>query len=351
MESQDAPKRNLLALAALGIVYGDIGTSPLYALRECFSPAIGLTPTPPTILGILSLLIWALLLVVTVKYLWVVMRADNNGEGGILALMALAHRDQGAPAFPQRLSPIIILGLLGTAFVYGDGIITPAISVLGAVEGLHVTTPSLSPYVVLISVCVLIMLFSVQSHGTGRIGQVFGPIMLVWFGSIAVLGLRSVIQSPMILESISPLYGIRLLIDHPTQGFVLLGSIFLALTGAEALYADMGHFGKVPIRLSWYVVVLPSLLLQYMGQGALLLRQPDAVANPFYLLAPSLLVYPLVGLATVATVIASQALLSGAFSLTHQAIHLGYLPRMHIQHTSSAHIGQIYVPVVNWAPN
>jgi len=349
MESQDAPKRNLLALAALGIVYGDIGTSPLYALRECFSPAIGLTPTPPTILGILSLLIWALLLVVTVKYLWVVMRADNNGEGGILALMALAHRDQGAPAFPQRLSPIIILGLLGTAFVYGDGIITPAISVLGAVEGLHVTTPSLSPYVVLISVCVLIMLFSVQSHGTGRIGQVFGPIMLVWFGSIAVLGLRSVIQSPMILESISPLYGIRLLIDHPTQGFVLLGSIFLALTGAEALYADMGHFGKVPIRLGWYVVVLPSLLLQYMGQGALLLRQPDAVANPFYLLAPSLLVYPLVGLATVATVIASQALLSGAFSLTHQAIHLGYLPRMHIQHTSSAHIGQIYVPVVNWA--
>src|SRR6476620_8790572 len=316
MESQDAPKRNLLALAALGIVYGDIGTSPLYALRECFSPAIGLTPTPPTILGILSLLIWALLLVVTIKYLWGVMRADNNGEGGILALMALAHRDQGAPAFPQRLSPIIILGLLGTAFVYGDGIITPAISVLGAVEGLHVTTPSLSPYVVLISVCVLIMLFSVQSHGTGRIGQVFGPIMLVWFGSIAVLGLRSVIQSPMILESISPLYGIRLLIDHPTQGFV---------------------------------VVLPSLLLQYMGQGALLLRQPDAVANPFYLLAPSLLVYPLVGLATVATVIASQALLSGAFSLTHQAIHLGYLPRMHIAHTSSAHIGQIYVPVVNWA--
>ncbi|GAC1401487.1 MAG: potassium transporter Kup [Chloroflexota bacterium] len=348
-EPRDARKRNLLALAALGIVYGDIGTSPLYALRECFSPTIGLAPTPPTILGILSLLIWALILVVTVKYLWVVMRADNNGEGGILALMALAHRGQGAAAFPHRLNPIIILGLLGAAFVYGDGIITPAISVLSAIEGLNVTTPSLTPYVVLIAVGVLVLLFSVQSHGTGRIGQVFGPIMLVWFGSLALLGLRSVIQSPTILESISPLYGIRLLIDHPGQGFVLLGSVFLALTGAEALYADMGHFGKGPIRLGWSVVVLPSLLLQYLGQGALLLRQPDAMANPFYLLAPTMLIYPLVGLATLATVIASQALLSGAFSLTQQAIHLGYLPRMHIRHTSSAHIGQIYVPVINWA--
>jgi KUP system potassium uptake protein len=342
-------KRSLLALAALGIVYGDIGTSPLYALRECFSPAIGLTTTPPTIFGILSLLIWALLLVVTVKYLWVVMRADNQGEGGILALMALAHRDDGAPSFPQRLSPLIILGLLGAAFVYGDGIITPAISVLSAVEGLNVATPLFNPYVVVIAVSILFGLFAVQSKGTGHIGQVFGPIMLLWFVCLAVLGVRSVIQSPRILESFSPLYGIRLLVEHPGQGFVVLGSVFLALTGAEALYADMGHFGRGPIRLSWYTIVLPSLLLQYLGQGALLLREPDAVANPFYLLAPSWLIYPLVGLATIATVIASQALLSGAFSLTQQAIHLGYLPRMGIQHTSAVHIGQIYVPVVNWS--
>ena len=348
-ESLGDQKRSLLALAALGIVYGDIGTSPLYALRECFSPAIGLTTTPPTIFGILSLLIWALLLVVTVKYLWVVMRADNQGEGGILALMALAHRDDGAPSFPQRLSPLIILGLLGAAFVYGDGIITPAISVLSAVEGLNVATPLFNPYVVVIAVSILFGLFAVQSKGTGHIGQVFGPIMLLWFVCLAVLGVRSVIQSPHILESFSPLYGIRLLVEHPGQGFVVLGSVFLALTGAEALYADMGHFGRGPIRLSWYTIVLPSLLLQYLGQGALLLREPDAVANPFYLLAPSWLIYPLVGLATIATVIASQALLSGAFSLTQQAIHLGYLPRMGIQHTSAVHIGQIYVPVVNWS--
>ena len=347
-ESLGDQKRSLLALAALGIVYGDIGTSPLYALRECFSPAIGLTTTPPTIFGILSLLIWALLLVVTVKYLWVVMRADNQGEGGILALMALAHRDDGAPSFPQRLSPLIILGLLGAAFVYGDGIITPAISVLSAVEGLNVATPLFNPYLVVIAVSILFGLFAVQSKGTGHIGQVFGPIMLLWFVCLAVLGVRSVIQSPRILESFSPLHGIRLLVEHPGQGFVVLGSVFLALTGAEALYADMGHFGRGPIRLSWYTIVLPSLLLQYLGQGALLLREPDAVANPFYLLAPSWLIYPLVGLATIATVIASQALLSGAFSLTQQAIHLGYLPRMGIQHTSAVHIGQIYVPVVNW---
>lgn len=340
--------RRVLALAALGIVYGDIGTSPLYALRECFSPAVGLPVTPPNILGIQSLLMWALLLVVTVKYLWVVMRADNQGEGGILALMALAHKNQGAAPFPQRLGPVIILGLLGAAFVYGDGIITPAISVLSAVEGLEVATPIFKPYLVAIAVVVLLGLFTVQPKGTGRIGQVFGPIMLIWFVTLAGLGLISLIQSPRILEAVSPLHGIRLLLEHPGQGFVVLGSVFLALTGAEALYADMGHFGKEPIRLGWYTVVLPSLLLQYLGQGALLLRQPEAVTNPFYLLAPSGLIYPLVGLATVATVIASQALLSGAFSLTQQAIHLGYVPRMNIRHTSAAHIGQIYVPVVNW---
>ena len=347
-ESLGDQKKSLLALGALGIVYGDIGTSPLYALRECFSPVIGLTTAPPTILGILSLLIWALLLVVTVKYLWVVMRADNQGEGGILALMALAHRSEAATSFPLRLSPLIILGLLGAAFVYGDGIITPAISVLSAVEGLNVATSIFNPYIVAIAVGILVGLFVVQSKGTGHIGRVFGPIMLLWFVCLAVLGVGSIIQSPRILESFSPLYGIRLLIEHPVQGFMVLGSVFLALTGAEALYADMGHFGKRPIRLGWYTIVLPSLLLQYLGQGALLLREPEAVANPFYLLAPSWLIYPLVGLATIATVIASQALLSGAFSLTQQAIHLGYLPRMDIQHTSAGHIGQIYVPVVNW---
>jgi KUP system potassium uptake protein len=347
-ESLDNQKKSLLVLAALGIVYGDIGTSPLYALRECFRPAIGLAPTAPTIFGILSLLIWALFLVVTVKYLWVVMRADNQGEGGILALMALAHRDEDDLSFSHRLSPLIILGLLGAAFVYGDGIITPAISVLSAVEGLHVATPFFTPYLVVIAVSILIGLFAAQSTGTGRIGRVFGPIMLLWFVCLAILGVRSVIQSPRILESFSPLHGIRLLMEHPGQGFVVLGSVFLALTGAEALYTDMGHFGREPIRLGWYTIVLPSLLLQYLGQGALLLREPDAVANPFYLLAPSWLIYPLVGLATIATVIASQALLSGAFSLTQQAIHLGYLPRMGIQHTSAGHIGQIYVPVVNW---
>ncbi len=347
-ESPGDQKKSLLALGALGIVYGDIGTSPLYALRECFSPVIGLTTAPPTILGILSLLIWALLLVVTVKYLWVVMRADNQGEGGILALMALAHRGEGGTSFPLRLSPLVILGLLGAAFVYGDGIITPAISVLSAVEGLNVATSIFNPYIVAIAVGILVGLFVVQSKGTGHIGRVFGPIMLLWFVCLAVLGVGSIIQSPRVLESFSPLHGIRLLVEHPVQGFMVLGSVFLALTGAEALYADMGHFGKRPIRLGWYTIVLPSLLLQYLGQGALLLREPEAVANPFYLLAPSWLIYPLVGLATIATVIASQALLSGAFSLTQQAIHLGYLPRMDIQHTSAGHIGQIYVPVVNW---
>ena len=342
-ESVADQKRSLLVLGALGIVYGDIGTSPLYALRECFSPVIGLTTTAPTILGILSLLIWALLLVVSVKYLAVVMRADNQGEGGILALMALAHRNG-----TSRLSPLILLGLLGAAFVYGDGIITPAISVLSAVEGLNVATSLFNPYVVVIAVGILIGLFAVQSKGTGHIGRVFGPIMLLWFVCLAILGIRSVMQSPRILESFNPLYGIRLLAEHPWQGFVVLGSVFLALTGAEALYADMGHFGKRPIRLGWYTIVLPSLLLQYLGQGALLLREPEAIANPFYLLAPTWFIYPLVGLATIATVIASQALLTGAFSLTQQAIHLGYLPRMGIQHTSAGHIGQIYVPVVNW---
>ncbi len=346
--SENTPRIRVVALAALGIVYGDIGTSPLYALRECFNPAIGLSATAPNILGILSLIVSALLLVVTLKYLWVVMRADNDGEGGILALMALAQRDKPVPGMPQRLTLLIVLGLLGAALVYGDGMITPAISVLSAVEGLDVATPVFTPYLVLMTVAVLVGLFVVQGRGTGRIGQVFGPIMLLWFLAIGILGLLSIVQSPHILEAMNPVFGVQFLIAHPGQGFIVLGSVFLALTGAEALYADMGHFGKGPIRLGWYAVVLPSLLLQYFGQGALLLRQPDAITHPFYLLAPSWFVFPLVGLATVATVIASQAMLSGAFSLTQQAIHLGYLPRMAIRHTSTAQIGQIYVPFINW---
>ncbi|MDR4474373.1 MAG: potassium transporter Kup [Nitrospira sp.] len=338
-----------MTLAALGIVYGDIGTSPLYALRECFNPAIGLSSTIPNIFGILSLIVWALLLVVTLKYLLVVMRADNDGQGGILALMALAQRSKPLPGIPQRLTVPIALGLVGAAFVYGDGMITPAISVLSAVEGVAITTPVLAPYLVFTTVIILGGLFVVQGRGTGWIGHVFGPIMLVWFLAIGVLGPVSIVQSPQILQAMNPVFGLRLLVAHPGQGFLVLGSVFLVLTGAEALYADMGHLGKGPIRLGWYVVVLPSLLLQYFGQGALLLRQPDAITNPFYLLAPSWGIFPLVGLATAATVIASQALLSGAVSLTQQAIHLGYLPRMAIRHTSPAEIGQIYIPFLNWS--
>ncbi len=342
------PHTRALALAALGVVYGDIGTSPLYAFRECFHPAMGLSASPSNILGILSLIIWALLLVVTVKYLWVVMRADNDGEGGILALMALAQRHKPRADRTPPLNLIIVLGLFGAAFVYGDGIITPAISVLSAVEGLDLATPLFKPYLVVMTVAVLVALFAVQGRGTGQIGLIFGPVMLLWFLAIGFLGLLSIVQTPYILHALNPALGLQVLAVHPGQGFLVLGSVFLALTGAEALYADMGHFGKQPIRLGWYAIVLPCLLLQYFGQGALLMRQPDAVAHPFYLLAPSWFLFPLVGLATVATVIASQAMLSGAFSLTQQAIHLGYLPRMIIRHTSPAFIGQIYVPVLNW---
>jgi len=336
-----------LALAALGVVYGDIGTSPLYALRECFHASHGLSVTLSAVTGILSLIIWALLLVVTVKYLLFVMRADNQGEGGILALMALGQRHREESAFPLRIGPVIALGLLGASLVYGDGIITPAISVLSAVEGIEVETTAYQPYTLPIAVAVLSIFFAIQSHGTGRLGGWFGPIMLLWFVTLAALGIRSAIQTPEIFVAFSPHHAVQFLLDHPTQGFAVLGSVFLVLTGAEALYADMGHFGKGPIRLGWYGVVLPSLVLQYLGQGALLVRQPEAVANPFYLLAPGWLLLPLVVLATLATIIASQAMLSGAFSLTQQAIQLGYLPRMAIRYTSASQIGQIYVPATN----
>lgn len=336
-----------LALAALGVVYGDIGTSPLYALRECFHASDGLPVVLATITGLLSLIIWALLLVVTVKYLLFVMRADNQGEGGILALMALGQRHREESAFPLRIGPVIALGLLGASLVYGDGIITPAISILSAVEGIEVETTAYQPYTLPIAIAVLLIFFAIQSHGTGRLGGWFGPIMLLWFLTLAALGIRSAVQTPEVFMAFSPTHAVQFLLDHPTQGFAVLGSVFLVLTGAEALYADMGHFGKGPIRLGWYSVVLPSLVLQYLGQGALLVRQPDAVANPFYLLAPGWLLLPLVVLATMATIIASQAMLSGAFSLTQQAIQLGYLPRMDIRYTSASQIGQIYVPAVN----
>ncbi|MDF0665290.1 MAG: potassium transporter Kup [Nitrospira sp.] len=335
------------ALAALGVVYGDIGTSPLYALRECFHLSQGLSVTLPTITGLLSLIIWALLLVVTVKYLLFVMRADNQGEGGILALMALGQRHREESAFPLRIGPVIALGLLGASLVYGDGIITPAISVLSAIEGIEVETTAYQPYTLPIAIAVLLVLFGIQSRGTGRLGEWFGPIMLLWFLTLAALGTKSAVQTPEVFAAVSPHHAVQFLLDHPAQGFAVLGSVFLVLTGAEALYADMGHFGKAPIRLGWYSLVLPSLVLQYLGQGALLVRQPEAITNPFYFLAPGWLLLPLVMLATMATIIASQAMLSGAFSLTHQAIQLGYLPRMDIRYTSASQIGQIYVPAMN----
>jgi len=336
-----------MALAVLGVVYGDIGTSPLYALRECFHISHSLSVTLPIITGLLSLIIWALLLVVTVKYLLFVMRADNQGEGGILALMALGQRHREESAFPLRIGPVIALGLLGASLVYGDGIITPAISVLSAVEGIEVETTAYRPYTLPIAIAVLLAFFAIQSRGTARLGGWFGPIMLIWFVTLAALGIKSSVQTPEVFAAVSPHHAVQFLLDHPKQGFAVLGSVFLVLTGAEALYADIGHFGKGPIRLGWYSVVLPSLLLQYLGQGALLIRQPEAVTNPFYLLAPGWFLVPLVILATVATIIASQAMLSGAFSLTHQAIQLGYLPRMDIRYTSASHIGQIYVPAMN----
>ena len=337
-----------LTIAALGVVYGDIGTSPLYALRECFNPSLGLALDRLNVLGVLSLIIWSLLLVVTVKYLLFVMRADNDGEGGILALMALAEQGQGRIGVPGRLGVVTVLGLLGASFVYGDGVITPAISVLSAVEGLEVATAVFKPYVVPIALGVLLGLFLVQPRGTGQIGRIFGPVMLLWFSVLALLGIGSIMQTPAVLASINPAYAAAFLVHHAGQGFAVLGSVFLALTGAEALYADMGHFGKAPVRWGWYVGVLPALVVQYLGQGALLLREPGAVTNPFYLLAPDWFLYPMVALATAATVIASQAMLTGAFSLTQQAMQLGYLPRLALHHTSAAQIGQIYVPSINW---
>ena len=337
----------LMSLGALGIVYGDIGTSPLYALRECFHGAHGVPPTHANVLGVLSLVFWALVIVVTLKYHVYVLRMDNRGEGGILALMGLVHTESGKRTGFRRL--ILPLGLFGAALLYGDGIITPAISVLSAVEGLEVATPAFTKFVVPITIVILVGLFLIQRRGTGRIGSVFGPIMLIWFGTLAIMGISGIVRDPSVLAAVNPAHAFRFFVRNGFHGFLVLGAVFLVATGGEALYADMGHFGERPIQVDWFCLVGPSLLLNYFGQGALLVHNPEATSNPFYRLAPGWALYPLMILATAATVIASQAVISGAFSLTRQAIQLGYLPRMRIDHTSAREIGQIYVPGVNWA--
>jgi KUP system potassium uptake protein len=336
------------SLAALGVVFGDIGTSPLYAMRECFTGSHGVALNTANIFGVLSLILWSLIFVVSVKYLAFVMRADNKGEGGILALMALLMpKDDGKVR--KYMQPVIAMGLAGAVLLYGDGIITPAITVLGAVEGLKVVTPLFEPYVMLISLAIISGLFLIQSKGTATIGKVFGPVILLWFVVLAVMGVYGISMNTGIIGALNPVYGVSFLVENKYLGFVVLGSIFLVVTGGEALYADMGHFGLKPIQMGWFFVALPSLLLHYFGQGALLLTAPAAIENPFYALAPAQLIYPLVVLSTAAAVIASQALITGAFSLTQQAVHLGFLPRIKIKHTSAEEQGQIYIPFANWA--
>ena len=342
-----SPRRLLpLTLTAIGVVYGDIGTSPLYAMRECFFGSHSVPPTQENVLGVLSLIIYSLLLVISVKYIAIVMRADNQGEGGILALTALLPRREGnGPKWPL----LVLMGVFGAALLYGDGMITPAITVLGAVEGLKVATPLFDPYVVPIAVGILIGVFAIQRHGTHQVGRLFGPIMVIWFVVIALLGLVWLVRHPVVLTAFDPRHAVRFFGEHGWHGFAVLGAVFLVVTGGEALYADMGHFGRKPIRFAWFLLVLPALLLNYFGQGALLLSNPAAVEQPFFLLAPTWALYGLVALASAAAIIASQALISGAFSLTRQAIQLGYSPRLDIQHTSSHEIGQVYVPQINWA--
>jgi KUP system potassium uptake protein len=347
-EREEPKGRRLLSLSllALGIVYGDIGTSPLYAMRECFYGSHPVALTPANVLGILSLIFWSLVLVVMVKYHIYVLRFDNRGEGGILALMGLVGMDKERSAAVRRV--LIVLGVFGAALLYGDGMITPAISVLSAVEGLEIATPFFKPYVIPLTILVLIVLFFFQRRGTAGVGAVFGPIMLVWFSTLALMGIRGILWQPSVLFAINPMHAVRFFMANGMHGFLVLGAVFLVTTGGEALYADLGHFGEKPIQIDWFNIVGPSLVLHYFGQGALLIRQPSAAHNPFYLLAPKWALYPLVGLATIATVIASQAIISGVFSLTRQAIQLGYLPRMQIVHTSQAEIGQVYMPNVNW---
>jgi len=340
-------------MAALGIVYGDIGTSPIYAFKECFAPGHGAPVSASNVLGVVSLILWSLLLIVTVKYLVYVLRADNKGEGGILALLSLAFPEAKTGHRSRLAKSFAAIGIGGACLLYGDGIITPAISVLGAVEGLKMAGAGLDRFILPISVIIILVLFAAQRFGTAKVGRIFGPITLVWFVAIAVLGIRGILMQPEILKAFNPLHGLSFLAGHGKIGLVVLGSVVLAVTGGEALYADMGHFGPRPIRLAWFVAVFPALILNYLGQGALLLAQPEIAAtstfNPFYQLCPQWALYPLVILATAAAIIASQALISGAYSLTMHAIQLGYMPRLVIEHTSEHERGQIYMPQVNFA--
>jgi KUP system potassium uptake protein len=336
-----------LALGALGVVYGDIGTSPLYAIRECFHGPHAIALTSQNVHGVLSLVFWSLIIVISLKYIAFVMRADNRGEGGILALLALVRPD--ARDGRVRHLTIVTMGIFGAALLYGDGMITPAISVLSALEGLSIATPLFEPYILPATIVILVGLFLVQHRGTARVGAVFGPVMLLWFATLALLGLVSIARYPQVLSSVSPHYALEFFRENGKHGFLILGTVFLVVTGGEALYADMGHFGREPIRLAWFSLVLPALVLNYFGQGALLLRDPAHAVNPFFHMVPDWALYPMVVLSTAATVIASQAVISGAFSLTRQAVQLGYAPRVAIEHTSHEEIGQIYVPTTNWA--
>ncbi|MGL4406948.1 MAG: potassium transporter Kup [Zoogloea sp.] len=346
-EQDSLPLRQVLpvALAAMGVVFGDIGTSPLYTMKEVFNGPHAVPVTPNNVLGILSLVFWAITIVVSLKYVVYIMRADNRGEGGIMALTSLALRTTQSPRLAGAMSAV---GLFGAALFYGDGVITPAISVLSAVEGLEVATPAFKPFVIPSALVVLVLLFFIQSKGTARVGAVFGPVMLFWFATLGGLGIWNILRHPAVLEAVNPAYALFFFVQNKGLGFLALGAVVLAITGGEALYADMGHFGRRPIKLAWFGFVFPALYLNYLGQGALILDDPSAVKNPFYLMAPEPLLYPMVGLATLATIIASQAVISGAFSLTKQAVQLGYSPRIHIVHTSEKEVGQIYVPNVNW---
>ncbi|HEX8788448.1 MAG TPA: KUP/HAK/KT family potassium transporter, partial [Telluria sp.] len=339
-------RQALVTLTALGVVYGDIGTSPLYTVKTIFSKEFGLALDTPNLLGAVSLILWGLGLIVSLKYVTLIMRADNQGEGGIMALMALAS--SAVKDGSRRYYGLLLVGLLGAALFYGDSVITPAISVLSAIEGMEVATPALKPYVVPLTIAVLLALYCVQHKGTGSIGKWFGPVMLLWFIVLAVMGVLNIVQAPAVLAAINPYHALVFMVRNKGLAFIALGAVVLAFTGAEALYADMGHFGKRPIRIAWFSMVAPALALNYLGQGALLIRHPEAIANPFFQQLGPWSVFPLVLLSTVATVIASQATISGTFSMTHEAISLGALPRMRVDHTSAQEIGQIYIPLMNW---
>lgn len=345
-EELSGRKLATISLAALGIVFGDIGTSPLYAIRECFHGEYGIEARADNVLGVLSLIFWSLLLIVSLKYLTFILRADNDGEGGVLALTALVKSNKVVAGKIRRV--LVALGLFAACLLYGDGMITPAISVLSAVEGLGHITPLFDPYIIHITLVILAGLFLLQKRGTARVGALFGPIIMIWFCVLAGLGLNQIIRNPQVLSAVFPWHGIAFLINNRIHGFVALGAVFLVVTGGEAIYADMGHFGRRPIRLTWFVIVFPALVLNYFGQGALLLTYPEATSHPFYAMVPHWAIIPMVILATLATIIASQAVITGAFSLTSQAIQFGYLPRLRVIHTSVAHFGQIYVGPVNW---